>query len=199
MSEIKKEKKKNFGKLFEEDFSNSVNSYGKSYFIQRLQDSASSWNGGRMSRFTINNPFDYLCFNGHKLLCLELKSTKDKNLTIQQVKHIITKEKEKYEKTSGDIKVNQIEGLIKAKDYPNTYGYFIINFREFNKTFALSIENFCNVMEIDSEDYLTNKEKITVKKSINYDQVKKYGLLIPQQVKICRYKYDIETLFEIII
>ncbi len=116
---------KNLGKRFEENFEKSI---CKSIYFHKLRDSASSWNGGTMSRFTINNPCDYIVFNPttKQMFMLELKHTKSASLPL------------------GNIKKNQIDGLTKSNKFGIVSG-FLIRIREY--CFYLDIEDFNKFIE----------------------------------------------------
>ena len=62
---------KNPGKRFEEDIKASANNQG--LFILRLNDSSLSWQHEKTSRFTAENPYDFIMFCQPNLFCLELK------------------------------------------------------------------------------------------------------------------------------
>jgi penicillin-binding protein-related factor A (putative recombinase) len=166
----------NTGKIFEEDIKKSIDTNRIYYY--RLRDAASSFGGGNDSlRFSIKNDYDCFMFLSPNFFPLELKSNQGTSFSIQ---------KEKEDKGK-DIKLNQIEGLTKAGEYPNSYAGFLFNFRSTEHTYWLDIRNF---NEFNS---------ITVKKSINEKDVIEYkGLLIPQTLKKVRYRYDIDKMIEMI-
>ena len=71
---------KNVGKIFEEDFFNSISN---DYFCHRLKDTAQSYNDNKNTKFSWKNPFDYFVYDGNILCCLELKSTCQKYMGFQ--------------------------------------------------------------------------------------------------------------------
>ena len=81
-----------------------------------------------------------------------------------------------------NIKSNQIKGLLKIDSYPCAYGYIIINFREVEQTYAIGIEALVKKMEGS-------------KKSINVNECKEIGTLIPQRKLKVNYRYDLEVLY----
>lgn len=112
-------------------------------------------------------------FNGYKLFCLELKSTKGTSFTFS------------LEDNDHMIKKTQIESLIEVSKYKNTVQGFIFNFRKYEETYYLDISGF--------NDFL----KETDKKSINLEDVKKHGgVLIPQKKKRVRYLYDLSYILK---
>ena len=57
---------KNPGKKFEEDIKSSANT--QNIFILRLNDSSLSWQHEKTSRFTAENPYDFIMFCDPNLL-----------------------------------------------------------------------------------------------------------------------------------
>ena len=74
---------KNPGKKFEEDIKSSANI--QNIFILRLNDSSLSWQPEKTSRFTAENPYDFIMFCEPNLFCLELKSTCYSSISIQRL------------------------------------------------------------------------------------------------------------------
>lgn len=144
---------KNVGKLFEEDWSNSV---PQDCFELRLKDSAQSYNENKETKFAWQNPYDYILFNGEKLFCLELKSTCQKYMSFQT---------DKNDKSSKIIKWHQIEELTKASKYKNVVAGFILNFRisdDEQVTYYFSIQDF-NKMKSE-----INKKSFTIIDAVLY-------------------------------
>lgn len=164
----------NPGKKFEQNFSKSI---PEDIYFLRIKDSASSFSPNSKSRFTPNNPYDFLLFYKGNLFPMELKSTNKKSLSIQRTK----------EEQSKEIKYHQIDSLSTANTYSGIYAGFVLDFRNEN-TYWISIESFNN--------FLLENDK----KSINIEDVKKYnGILIDKSKIRVNYKYNIEKLlFDII-
>ena len=156
----------NPGKKFEHYFAKSI---PENVYFLRIKDSASSFSPNSKSRFTSNNPYDFLIFaNGH-LLPLELKSTKSKSLSIQRSKDEPTKE----------IKYHQIMALADANKFDNIISGFVFDFRN-DGTYWMYIQDFLNFLENSN------------KKSINIKDVKNYnGFEIQRKKMITNYRYDI--------
>lgn len=152
----------NEGKKFEQDFKNSVPEH---YYLKRLNDNQ-GWNGNN-ERFTLSNPYDYILFNGSRLFCLELKSTKGKSLPFSRISE--HQEKELF-------KVNLKKGIQAG---------IIINYRDYEKTYLIIIDDFLNF------------KIITGKKSISIDDCQNmvFSIIIKQEKKRTRYKYNIEEVF----
>lgn len=79
------------------------------------------------------------------------------------------------------IRENQIEGLMKAYKKGIKAGY-IINFRDIEETYYFSANSM--------NSFLNTEER----KSIPLQRVREYGILIPQEKKRVRYKYDLNVL-----
>ena len=159
----------NPGKNFENNFSKSV---PDDIYCLRIKDSASSFSPNSKSRFTSNNPFDFLVFYDGILFPLELKSTKYKSFSIQ------TSEEEKNK----EIKYHQIQSLKEANKYENIISGFILDFRE-NKTYWIYIEDFLLFLKENN------------KKSINTSDIEKYnGIEISKKKLRINYRYDIKKM-----
>lgn len=156
----------NPGKKFEINFSKSIPS---DIYYLRIKDSATSFSPNSKSRFTSNNPYDFLLFFKGFLFPMELKSTNKKSFSIQRSKDEPVKE----------IKYHQIFSLTEANNFLGVISGFVLDFRE-NDTYWLSIDSF-NLFLIEND-----------KKSINIEDVKKYnGIKIEKQKIRVNYKYDV--------
>ena len=116
---------------------------------------------GTNDRFTLKNPFDFIMYNGIKLYCLELKSTLGKSIPFN------------------NIKDHQENGLIKYSYCIETVCGLIVNYRELETTIYIHIGN-----------YLEYKGAAK-RKSLPIEDAKKIGVIIPQELKRTRYKYDV--------
>lgn len=144
---------KNEGKLFENDFAKSF----KDIFILRLKDSASGWNNGNMSRFTVNNPCDFISINiyNNKVLLLELKSFNGKSCPFS------------------NFKKHQIDELNEyALKFDHTQCYFILNFRELDVTYAVRATDIYKIY-IDKEGRKSVSIKFCEENGIKIKQEKK--------------------------
>ena len=79
------------------------------------------------------------------------------------------------------IHKHQIEDLKKASNYHGIIAGFVFNFRKYNETWFVHINDFCKF-----------KDK-TTKVSINRDDCKKIGLKINQTLKRTKFLYHIGT------
>lgn len=162
---------KNAGKVFEEQFQKSVPVY---CLLHRIKDSAQSFVKSDLARFTRDNPCDFLMFDNdaRKLYCLELKSTKYKSMSFDDVS-----QKDSQGKM---IKKHQIESLLKFSRFSNVHAGLLLNFRDEDNdeesTYYIDIQKFyrmaqlvgkqsCNVSDLK----IAGAIEITgVKKRVNY-------------------------------
>ncbi|AAK79196.1 recombination protein U [Clostridium acetobutylicum] len=198
----------NTGKRFEEDFKKSI---PEKYCVIRLKDSASSWNGGTSSRFTINNPCDYIVFANKWLHLVELKSHKGASFPIapkykekKRMKKIKINRKQWYKiaqvmhsfkflniekyipkKVSnyGVIKPNQINDLIKYHKKENVNGIFIFNLSEKDRTYCVDCREVKQAIDEN-------------KKSLSMEWLNLHGILLNQEKKKTRWKYDLSPMFD---
>ncbi len=170
----KKKTRRNPGKMFEEDFRNSVPDDVK---CDRLADPSVSFAYGQNKdknikdnpiRFSKQNPYDFILYRRPKQICLELKSTQGTSF--------------QYKGKSRTIKKHQIQGLIDASKYCDAG--FLLNFRRTETTYYLPIQAFIELTD--------NMEKM----SINEKDVARCAIIIPSKKKITRYTYDINALFD---
>lgn len=112
---------KNTGKVFERQFEKSVPDY---CLTHRLKDTAQSYNKSSNTRFTWQQPCDYFLFDTIKRLfyCLELKSTKSKSMTFEDID--LEKQQSKM------IHKHQILALDDFSKYDNVIAGFMFNFRD---------------------------------------------------------------------
>lgn len=201
----------NKGKLFEQDFKKSLEDSPKDLWVHRPSD----FGGGQSSRFTNHSLCDYEVFDKEKgiLYFFELKSKQNTSFScppaqahyrlVEQQKIIdelqVKEDKKAAQKTykellkaanQHDIKYHQIQSLLniqKNNSYNNMSAYFILNFRKYNKTFAITPEDLCIAL------------LETKKSSINLEDVQKYkGIEIPQEQigRSQKFLYDIEGIIK---
>lgn len=163
---------KNVGKIFEEDFSHSVRPH---VFCHRLKDTAQSYNNSKYTKFSWENPYDYIVFNGDTLYCLELKSTCQKYMGFQV---------DKNDKSKKIIKWHQIESLTEASEYKNVIAGFMLNFRLDNGEQLLY---FLNIKDFNKMKKNINKKSFNIMDATLYGAVKIEG-----EKKRTRFKWDID-------
>ena len=103
----------NIGKTFEQEFKECV---PPDYYLYRLKDDTSGFYG-------VSNPCDYILFRSPYLFLVELKTHKGKSIPIAK------------------IRPNQIQGMEKATQYEGVYGGFLINFRELEETYYITVQD----------------------------------------------------------
>jgi len=160
---------KNEGKKFEDDFKQSCDKVDN-LFVYRFRDGTSSWGQGEdnKTRFQATNICDMEIFYQGKLVLLELKSVLKSSLPF------------------GNIKNSQLEGLTKAfnKNANHMFIGFLINFRDHEETYFMSIEQF--------NQYIIEADR----KSIPIDYCRDNCILVEQKKKKVRYGYDIEKFMD---
>ncbi|NMW84755.1 hypothetical protein HKO22_03220 [Peptoniphilus sp. AGMB00490] len=152
--------KKNEGKKFEEDFRNSI---PEDVFCYRIKDS-SNFNQ------TTKNMCDLILFQSPYLFLLELKSTKQNQIS--------TDEK--------IIKQHQIDRLYDAQQKCNNIvAGFVLNYRgrELKTKIVLPETYFIPIEEMRKIYY---KEK-----KIHKDQAREIGITIPYRKRITRFEYSV--------
>lgn len=167
----------NPGKIFEQEFKESVNKFNKEnniIYLLRLTDSASGFGmDSSKVRFSAKSPFDFLLHIKYGItVAVELKSTSGTSISFSLV------DEDKM------IKASQIKNLEKTEFYGIKSG-FLLNFRKYEKTYFLPISKFLDFANI------------TEKKSINLEDVISYGgVEIPSTKKRTKFLYDIKGLLE---
>lgn len=154
----------NAGKLFENDFKQSV---PDTCWIYRLRDNASSFANGDNTRFTSNNICDYIMLDDktRTLFLIECKSTKNTSIPLSMVRD------------------NQIKGLKEASEHDLVAG-FLINFRnKDNDTFFVLIDEFLDMIGS------INKKSFNIKDLENIGAIK-----IENNKKRTRYTYNIQKM-----
>lgn len=156
----------NAGKLFEADIKASIPAHCWYY---RLRDNASSFAGGKNTRFASSNICDCLIFddNSMTLFLIECKSTKGTSVPLSMIRE------------------NQIRGLLDASQHRLVAG-LLVNYRnENNDTFFIKIKDF-----VDMVDGL-NKKSFNSK-----DLIENGGLKVESNKKRTRYTYNLEKLIK---
>ena len=168
---------KNSGKIFEEDFKGSIS---RDYFIYRLKDGTAGFKGAKNEnvRFQATNTCDFIVFANGWLHLLELKSHKGASIPLGQ-KFNDSGKLTHY----GIIKVNQLNGLLKECNKNKVNAGFVFNLAEKEKTWFVEATDVNNAIEAK-------------RKSLSIEWLEQYGMLIPQQKKISRYRYDLSVLLD---
>lgn len=164
------------GKQFEKDFASSIPS---NVFYYRLKDSAQSYN--KSAKFSWDNPFDYMLLYRSNLYCLELKTTKNKSISFEDINS--------DKKQNKMIHKHQIESLIKYSKYDGVISGFLFNFRHFEN----DKDKYFETLYYQSiEDFLNMVQKINKKSFDEVDLVLNKGIKIQGRKKIKHYTWYIE-------
>lgn len=156
--------KKNPGKAFEEDLKKSV---PEDCFVYRFKDGTANFNGAKNEnvRFQAKNICDFMIMTIENLILMELKSHAGVSIPFDCIRN------------------NQIEEMTKI-DHPKIKTYFILNFRDLEKTFAIGAKELKEYMEKSP------------RKSIPYIWCKENGIEIIGTKKKVRYRYDLKKFFD---
>lgn len=136
-----KVKKKNFGKIFENEFKNSIEKETDTY-VYRLRDLSFKFKN-------VDNVGDFLLFRKKTLFLFELKATQQKSLSLN------------------NVRINQIVGLYTTTQKEDIKGGLIVKFYTTNtekqqiteqEVFYISIFDFINYFVNNS-----NKKSIPIK------------------------------------
>lgn len=103
--------RKNMGKTFEKEFRDSVPA---DCYLERYKDDTSGFYG-------VSNPADFRLYRFPVLILLELKTHKGKSLPLAKIRE------------------NQLKGMLKAVQYSGVYGGYLVNFRDLEETYFLSV------------------------------------------------------------
>ena len=118
-------KKKNYGKMFEQDFFESA--MKQNMLVEREKDNAAFFN-------TTKNPYDFRIYEYPNIFYIELKSTGGSSISLQE----------------NIIRPHQIEQLYARTKFKGVYAGFLFEFRERklktkttpHKVYYLSIQDF---------------------------------------------------------
>jgi recombination protein U len=154
----------NEGKKFEEDFKKSV---PKEYWLYRFRDGTGNFAGGKNEnvRFQATNICDFEVVTNELVFLLELKSYKGASISFE------------------GIRSNQINQMSEI-DHKKIKAYFILNFREKEKTFAIEAKKLKEFMET------------TDRKSIPLQWCVDNGIQIIGEKKKVRFKYNLNNFFD---
>lgn len=144
---------KGIGKVFEEEIKKS---FPQDFYIERYKDDTAGFYG-------VSNPADYRLYKYPYTFLLELKTHKGKSLPIDK------------------IRPNQIQGMARAVLPKGIYGGFIINFRELEETYYITVQDMIR--------YINSTER----KSIPVEWCRENGVRIEQEKKRVRYSYDLRS------
>lgn len=170
----------NEGKKFEQIFKKSAPDY---CLTIRLNDSAQAFKKSDLAKFTPKNKCDFIIFNtvSRVLYCLELKSTKYRSISFEDI--YSDEEQDKM------IHKHQILALREFSEYKNVIAGFVFNFRDeknnMERTYFQKIQDFLKMC------------KDIKKKSFNeLDLILGGAIKIEGTKKRVNYTWDIDKLFK---
>lgn len=152
----------NPGKIFENDFKNSI---PDDCWLYRLRDNAASFDRSKSTRFASNNACDFILYTDYSpmLFLLELKTVQNKSIPFSMVRK------------------NQIDSLREYSKH-NLFAGLICNYRnEDNDTFFIDINDFIYMQST------INKKSFNVDDLIRYN-----ALRIESKKKRIHYLYDVK-------
>lgn len=161
--------KKNFGKIFEQNFKASC---PEDALVYRPPDAAQSFDMSTKLRFSQHSPCDFIIYSGalNTLWALELKSFEG-SCSFERVKS-----------DNGIIHYYQVESLKRFSSFYGVCSGFILDFRKSDKTYFLNINQWDKL--VDSIQ----------KKSFNESDLLCYSnpLLIEKKKLKVNYRYDVD-------
>ena len=173
-------RKKNAGKVFEDDFKQSIPEW---CLLQRLNDAPQAFAQSNLTRFTHKQPCDFILFDtmNQILYFLELKTTKNRAITFEDI--------DSKEKQNKMIHKHQITGLLERAKYKNVCCGFLFNFRDedtgIEKTYFQDINSFMDMYKrIGKKSFNETDMGIYKTKKVSGDK------------KISRYRWDISSLVQ---
>lgn len=158
----------NSGKKFEQQFKLSVPDY---CLLQRLNDPPQSFTQSKTTKFSVKNPCDFFLFDSvsHILYCLELKTTKYKSMTFED----ITSDKEQNKM----IHKHQIMSLLEFSKYENVTAGLLLNFRDEDKkierTYFQNISDFYSMSKIINKSSFNEIDLIMKGNAVKISGIKK--------------------------
>lgn len=134
--------------------------------VTRLKDGG-GWSNATNMRFTSNNPCDMIVYSQVGVVQAMYK------LELKTVK----------DRTMpfSNIKDHQLSGLYDSA-MKGVLANFVVNFRGVNETYMISAGFMLHII------------KTCGRKSLTVELAKQYGRLIPQTIKISRYRYELDWL-----
>lgn len=149
-------KSKQVGNKFQEDFAGSV---PYNILVERYKDSP--------VRFKkVTNPADFWINSGYFVLLVECKTTNDTCLPL------------------ANIRMDQVWKMLCHTTKFRTFGGFAINFRRYNQTYFVFIEDFIHW-------YMTNRSS-----SLSFEWIRRHGYKVSQQIKVSRWRYGVQGLLD---
>lgn len=173
----------NVGKRFESAIKDAIPDY---VLLLRLNDSPWGFKQSNMTRFTLQQPCDYVAFdtNSKMLYFIELKSTKNRSINFDDINS--------DEEQGKMIKKHQILGLQKFSEYKNVNAGFIFNFRHFedDKEKYLETTYFQSI-----GDFMYMINNINKKSFDEINLIQHNAIKISGEKKRVRFRWDMNEFF----
>lgn len=142
---------KGVGKIFEEEVKASIPT---DFYVERYKDDTAGFSG-------VSNPADYRLYKYPYTFLLELKTHKGKSIPLDKIRD------------------SQIKGMYKAIQYKGIYAGFLINFRELEETYYITVQDLVGFINLK------------LRKSIPVEWCRENGIRIEQTKKRTRYTYNL--------
>lgn len=149
-------KSSSVGHRFQEDFTKSVPNH---LLVERYKDSPTRFKN-------VANPADFWINAGEFVLLVECKSTGDTALPL------------------GNIRMDQVWKMLIGTSKTRTFGGFAINFRKYEKTYFVFVDDFVNW-------YLHRTSS-----SLPLSWIRSHGYLLSGRKAITRYRYGVQGLLD---
>ena len=172
---------KNTGKIFEECFKKSVPEY---CLLIRIPDPPQAFIQSNDTKYSRKNICDYYCYQSKSRVfyTLELKSTKNKYFTFEDILRDNTQSKKMIHK-------HQIIGLIDYSKYDNVVSGFVLNFRdEINNSERTYFQNI--------KDFESMCNKINKFSFNEIDLLLNGGIQILGEKKRVYYRWNLDDFFK---
>jgi hypothetical protein len=169
----------NTGKVFEADFRASL---PPRVLVVRLNDSPQAFSKSKLTRFTRRTPCDFILFDGKTLYPVELKTTKYRSISFENINDDDDQNKMVHK--------HQILGLTEFSKYENVKAGFFFDFRDeendCERCYFQRIEDFNNMIKQINKKSFNELDLLTVGKAIK----------IKGEKKRTRYRWNFDKFFE---
>lgn len=165
--ESKQKKKKDAGKLFEQDIRASIPA---EFFVERYKDDTAGFHG-------VSNPADFRLYSFPFTFLWELKSHKGKSIPLSKIRN------------------SQLKGMGKASHHRGVFCGFLLNYRDLEDTYYVTFSDLVDEYYVlnNEGEY---EAKSGGRKSIPVQWCRERGKKIPQTKKIVRYSYDLSRMLD---
>lgn len=168
----------NSGKVFEDDFKNSVDK--DRCLLLRLNDQPQSFS--KSAKFSLKSPCDFVLYDSLTKLFvpIELKTTKYRSMSYEDINE--------ENPVNAMIHKHQLEKLLEFSKYDGVKAGLLLNFRteetNLQRTYYISIQNFLDMCKKINKKSVNEIDLINVGSAIKVDGAKKRS----------RYAWDVNGL-----